>query len=175
MSFLNKKTNNTKGLSLVETIIYIALMTVLLFSLIALISSASKTYLNLRSARNIERSAINIMNNVNYYTEGASIIDVSNTAFDNATGSISLVTYVGNAVATTTKIYLSNNQVVLSQNDVVIGPLNLNLSDVRVTKLFFRNMSTSTFDGFKMEMTIDNGTSSEQYISENFYNSYVLR
>lgn len=167
------KQKKYSGFSLVETLIYIGLMTVILFSLISLIDSASRTYLFLKSSRNIERSAINIMDNLNDLANVSSKLDLPNTIFDSATGSISLITYDGAIMSTTTKIYLSNNQVVLAQNNTVLGPLNL--SDVRVTKLIFRNMSTSTFNGFKVEMTIDSGTSAERYVSEDFYNSYILR
>ena len=167
------KNKKYSGFSLVETLIYIGLMTVILFSLISLIDSASRTYLFLKSSRNIERSAINIMDNLNDQAGISYKIDLPNTIFDSATGSIAMVTYGRANISTTTKIYLSNGQVLLSQNNTVLGPLNL--SDVRVTKLIFRNMSTSTFNGFKVEMTIDNGTSSEKYISEDFYNSYILR
>ena len=175
MSLFKQKTNIelNKGFSLVETVIYIGMMTVLLFSLITLISSATSTHVILKSSRNIERSAINIMNSINMYADEASVIDITNTRFDNASGSISLMVTDNLGHSTSTKIYLSNNQVVLSINNVVAGPLNL--SDVRVTNLTFRNMSTSTFNGFKVEMTIDNGTSSSRYFSENFYNSYILR
>jgi len=112
------------------------------------------------------------MDSLNDRVSMSSKIDIPNTAFNNATGSIALISYDG-AVSTTTKIYLSNGQVLLSQNNVVLGPLTL--SDVRVTNLTFRNMTNSTFNGFKIEMTIDNGTSSEKYMSEDFYNSYILR
>jgi len=166
------KLKKQKGFSLVETLIYIGIMTVILFTLISLISSASRTYLFLKSSRNIERSAINVMDSLNDRVSMSSKIDIPNTAFNNATGSIALISYDG-AVSTTTKIYLSNGQVLLSQNNVVLGPLTL--SDVRVTNLTFRNMTNSTFNGFKIEMTIDNGTSSEKYMSEDFYNSYILR
>lgn len=167
------KNNKNLGFSFVETIIYIGLMTVILFTLISLIESASTTYLILKSSRSIERSAINIIDNLNNQVRISSKIDIPNTAFDNASGSIALITYddVGNS--TTTKIHLLNSQVVMSQNGVVLGPLSL--SDVRVTEMIFRNMSTSTLNGFKVEMTIDNGTSSARYMSENFYNSYILR
>ncbi len=167
-----KKTHNL-GFSLVETVIYIGLMTVILFSLISLIESASTTYLILKSSRSIERSAINVIDNLNNQVSISSRIDIPNTVFDNASGSIALISYDGSGNSTSTKIYLSGNQAMLSQNNVVVGPLSL--SDVRVTKLIFRNMSTSTLNGFKVEMTIDNGTSSVRYMSENFYNSYILR
>ncbi len=161
------------GFSLVETVIYVAIMTVILFTLISLIDSASRTYLSLKSSRNIERSAINIMDSLTDQVGISSKIDMPNTVFDNASGSIALIAYDDASHSTTTKIYLVDGQVIMSRNNVVIGPLNL--SDVRVTNLTFRNMSTSTFNGFKVEMTVDNGTSPERYMSENFYNSYRLR
>ncbi len=171
--FLNhQKKKNEKGFSLVETIIYIGLMSLILFCLISLISSATRTYLFLKSSRNIERSAINVMDSLNDKTNTSSKIDIPNTVFDNATGSISLILYSGNN-STTNRIYLSNGQVMWSKNGVLLGPLSL--SDVRVTSLTFRNMTNSTFNGFKVEMTIDNGTSSEKYISEDFYDSFILR
>ena len=162
-----------KGFSLVETVIYIGLMSAILLSLIYIISSASGTYYLLRNSRNIERSAINIMDTFNVQTDTATKIDLNNTKFDSATGSIALISYddVGNS--TTTKIYLSGNNLMLSQNNNVLGPINL--SDVRVTKFVVRNFSTSTINGFKIEMNIDNASSSVQYMSENFYNSYILR
>ena len=152
--------------------IYIAIMSAILFSLFSLISSASRTYLSLKSSRNIERSAINVMDSLNDSTSVSSKIDIPNTVFGNSTGSIALISYDG-TLSTTTKIYLSNGQVLLSRNNVLVGPLSL--SDVRVTNLTFRNMTNSTFNGFKIEMTIDSGTSSERYMSEDFYNSYILR
>ena len=178
MLFSNQNKNihsksNGRGFSLVETVIYISLMTVILASLFYLISSASRTYNILKSSRSIERSAINIINNIGIQADSASKIDITNTSFDNNQGALSLISYDGIGNSTTTKIFLSNNQAVYSQNNVVVGPLSL--SDVRVTKMEFKNMSTSTFNGFKVELTIDNGSSSEEYSSENFYNSYILR
>jgi len=171
---MNKNMNNKQsGFSLMETVIYISLMTVLLFTLLSLIDSASRTYLISKSSRDIERSAVGVVAAFENQVNSASAIDIVNTKFDNATGSISLIAYDGAGHSTTTKIYLLNNQVFLDQNNIYVGPLSL--SDVRVTNLTFRNMSTSTFNGFKVEMTIDNGTSSDQYLSENFYNSYILR
>ena len=167
-----KKTQKS-GFSLVETVIYIGLMTVILFSLFSFIDSASRTYLVLKSSRSIERSAINIIDNLNNQVRMSSKIDIPNTIFDNDLGSIALIAYDDAGYSTTTKIYMLNNQAVLSQNNVVLGPLSM--SDVRVTKMIFRNMSTSTLNGFKVEMIIDNGTSSEKYMSKSFYNSYILR
>ena len=169
---LNDKTH--MGFSLVETIIYISLMTAVLFSLIALISSASDTYLILKSSRDVEKSAISIMNNLSSVSGKASTIDITGTVFDSATGSISLLTYDSVGNSSSSKIYLQNGQVILSQNNVVVGALNL--SDTKVTSLIFRNMSTSTFNGFKVELQVDNSSSSvSRYIKESFYNSYILR
>ncbi len=171
--FLRTKKQKTKeGFSLVETVIYIGLMSVILFCLISLISSATRTYLFLKSSRNIERSAINVFDSLNDKTNVSSKIDIPNTVFDNASGSISLILYNGNT-SITNRIYLSNGQVLWNKNGVLLGPLTL--SDVRVTSLTFRNMTNSTFNGFKVEMTIDNGTSSEKYMSEDFYDSFILR
>ena len=169
----HKILSSKKGFSLVETLIYIGLMSVLLGSLFYLINSASVTYLSLKSSRDIERSAINIMESIDTQANLSSKIDITNTSFDNATGSISLLSFDSLGNSTSTKIYLFNNQVMLSQNKVVLGPLGL--SDVRVTSLIVRNLSTSTTDAFKVELTLDNATSSNTYLLEKFYNTYILR
>lgn len=113
-----------------------------------------------------------MFDSLNDKTNVSSKIDIPNTVFDNASGSISLILYNGNT-SITNRIYLSNGQVLWNKNGVLLGPLTL--SDVRVTSLTFRNMTNSTFNGFKVEMTIDNGTSSEKYMSEDFYDSFILR
>lgn len=171
--FLNLKQSNKRGFSLVETVIYIGLMTVVLFSLVSLISSASNLYLNLKDSKSIENNAINIMNTINTRVAMSSKIDIVNTVFDNPIGSISLVSYDNVGHSTTSRVYMLNNRVYLSQNGADIGPLSS--SDVRVTSLLLKNTSTSTIDGFKVEITIDNASSTGAFLLKKFYNSYILR
>ena len=163
------------GFSLVETIIYISLMIVMLSVLFYLISSAYRTYSILRSSRNIERSAMYVMGGINDIVNKSSKIDTVGTKFDDPlNGSISLISKDNLGNSTTSRIYLENNRVILSENNSIVGELSL--SDVNVKNLIFKNMSTSTINGFKVEMLIDNASStSEKYISEKFYDSYILK
>lgn len=177
MKFKFSNTKNrfiNKGFSLLETVIYIALMTVILASLIFLIDSAIHTYSLLKSTRNLERTAINIMNGIGESASVATKIEMSETIFNNDIGAIALTEFnEAGTLSTTTKFYLENGRVLMAQNGLILGPVSL--SDSNVTKLLFKNMSTSTINGFKVELVVDNASSSVEYFSKSFYNSYILR
>ena len=141
---------NNKGFSLVETVIYIGLMIVLLASLMYSIYQSSMSYKSLQTTRDVEESAISIIESIQQSASNATSIDGNNTLFNNASGSIAFMSN-----GTTTKIYLSGNRVYLDENGV-INPLSL--SDVDVTNLTLRPMPS----GIKIELTIND---------INFYNS----
>ncbi len=177
MKFLSCKIKNrfnNKGFSLLETVIYIALMTIILASLIFLIDQASHTYSMLKSNRGIERSAINVMNKISEIASVSTKIEMADTVFEDNSGSIAMIEFNNEGTeSTTTKFYLESGRVVMAQNGSVLGPITL--AESNVTKLMFKNMSTSTINGFKVELSIDNASSSAEYMSKAFYNSYILR
>lgn len=162
--FFKSKTN-IKGFSLIETIVYVTIFSILLasvsYSTMILLSSYQKT----KVVRRIENSAIASMDRMEKDIRNSTSVDTANSTFNTSSGSLSLI-----SGSTTTKYYLLNNQIYISENGSVLGPITF--SNVRVSSLIFNFISTSTSEAIKIEMTITGDSSTP---IKNFYNTAVLR
>lgn len=163
-----KKNTFKKGYSLVEVIAYIAMFTVLLSAVTYGTMVLVKSYRDTKSVRKVENSALASMDRMVREIRNATSVDTGASSFGNSSGILT----INNGPSTTTRFYLSNQRIYVDENGAVLGPITL--SSVRVTSLIFRHIATTTSEAIKIEMTMAGHTSSPS-VSENFYNTAVLR
>lgn len=161
-----------RGYSLVELIIYMALMTVLLAGVVQSTLLLTQGYRNVKAVRNIENSAIYSMDRMVREIRNAKSVDGSQTTYNSAAGSLKLNTTDDVGTAQTVRFYLSGGKLMLQRNGADIGPLSV--SSANVSSLIFRLISTSTSQAIKIELTVESGTSTA-YFTKNFYETATIR
>lgn len=162
---MTKKTlSKVKGYSLIETIVYTALLTILIgaitFATIKLFDSYKKT----KVVRQIEVSALNSMDRIMREIRGADSVG-GESAFNTSSGVLSLI-----SGATTTRFYLADEKINIDENGINVG--SLTNASVKVSSLIFRYISASSSEAVKVEMTFL--SSSTPNVSKNFYNTAVM-
>jgi len=173
MSFLNvkKRVTSSRGYSLVETIAYITLMSLIVGVISYVITMLYNANSIVKATRNVENSAIAATDRIIRETRAATSVDIPNSSFGVDGGILTLNIPSGTGTRTT-KFYLSNSRIMVDDNGVLTGPLTL--SDTQVSSLRFYYLATTTSKAVKFEMTLV-GPASSPGISEKVYGTAVLR
>jgi type II secretory pathway pseudopilin PulG len=145
-----------KGYTLVETLIYAALLVVILSAVVTTTIMLSTSYRAVKSAKNTENAALSAMDQMTRNIRSASIVNGTQTYYNATSGSLLLDSGV--------RFYLSGNQVMEDKSGTVFGPLTESVATVN--SLVFRPLNTGNSTGVKIEMNID---------GKNFYNTVMLR
>lgn len=155
----------SKGFSLIETIVYVAIFSILLASVTYATTVLFSSYQKTKVIRRIENSAIASLDRMERDIRDSKSVDLANSVFNVSPGVLTLI-----SGATTTKYYISNNQIYISENGSVLGPITF--SSVNVSSLIFNYISTSTSEAVRVSMTITGASSTP---ARNFYDTAVLR
>ena len=155
------------GFSLIEMIIYVAILVLMLAVVVEVVLSVARNDRIISAVKVIENSAITTNERIGREIREAESVASTTSIFNTHPGKLILT-----QGSTTTEFYLSNNRIYLKENGVVMGALTE--ADARATSLIFRYYATSTSERVRVEMTIEAGTSTH-YRVENFYSSAVTR
>ncbi|MDP6387975.1 MAG: type II secretion system protein [Candidatus Pacebacteria bacterium] len=155
------------GFSLIELLVYIAIIAAMMTLVINILLSSSKSYNDLKLSRNINNSAITSLERMTREIKASDYIDISNSVFDANPGRLT----VKNAT-TTSEFYLDGNTLKVKENGIHAGALTHN--EASVDNLVFRTADNGTSKGVKIEMTL---SSSYRNLSKTkkFYSFGVLR
>lgn len=155
------------GFSLIESLIYIAIITIMAVLVVNILLSSAKSYNNLRISRNINNSALTSLERMMREIKASDDIDTSNSVFDVSPGKL----IIKNAT-TTLEFYLDGNVLRIKENGINAGALTHN--EVSVDNLVFFATDNGTSKGVKIEITL---SSSYQNFSKTkkFYSFGVLR
>ncbi len=169
---LKKNIKDNMAFSLVETIIYVALLAIILTVIIDSILVMSNAYRSVTVTRNIEDTALISMDRMTREIRNASSIDETQTVYNNDHGAIFLNSIDASNTPTSIKFYLSGQRILIDENGTYLGPITS--SNVLVDSLYFRPIVSSSSVGIKIEMVLESGTG--QYLKKvNFYDTVVLR
>ena len=167
-SIKNKK--KYSGFSLVEIIIYVALLAVLIGAITWSIGSILHTYNRMKDERDIESSAIVSMDRMIKEIRNAKSVDLANSATSMPNGYLTLNGFDSVGSSTSIKFYLLNNRVYVDQAGVQLGPLTL--ENISVSSLVFRYFANASSTGVKIELGLQSSSSTPVNY---FYDSAVLR
>lgn len=168
MKNLNKR---NAGFSLIEMLIYISLLVFMLIVIINILNGISKSGRLLKSSKNIDNSALVSMERIVREIRLAESVSASSTLGVNpGTLILSGVDDLNNP--RTVEFGLDSGLIIMHENGVGLGPLNL--SEARVTNLVFNLLTSSSSRAVRTQMTIESGTST-WYKSEKFYSTTILR
>ncbi len=156
---------NSKGISLVESLIYIFLVVLLTIAIVSALARMTKSYGDIRAERAIALSANNLLNRFSYEVRRAN--SLSGT-FGVSTSTLTLTQ------GTTTTIFsleASTSRAIISTNGVQDY---LTSSDTRINNLtFLKLQATSTSKGATIQFTISNSNGNIRI--ESFESSSIIR
>lgn len=169
---INMKHTPKQGFSLVEMLIYVALMALIAVALVNSIMTITRSYNQLRVRAAIDASAATAFNRMILEIRNAESIDVATSTFDTSPGALGLNSTDSSGNATTTRFYVASGRLRLIVGTADQGPLTA--STTAITSLIFRRLSTTTSEAVKIEMQID-GQSGHATKTGTYYSTVVLR
>jgi hypothetical protein len=161
-----------KGISILETIVYVGL-----FSAVSLIAVSSlfqtiKAFNDLRISRDIDDSAVQIMERITRDIKSARSVDLTNSTFGSSPGRLTLNTVNASGTPMTVEFYVSGTQIYVKENNVEIG--SLMSSKTKIDALVFYYINTGKTYGVKTELRVSSSRSSTRD-SDPFYDTSMMR
>lgn len=155
------------GFSLVEVLVYLAVVVLLAGAIITSIFSLVDVFSKNSYERELTDAAAMTLERISREAHSASGFDLGSSLLNISPGAVALVNG-----PTTTEFYVSNGRVILEVNDVVLGPLTP--ENVSVDGLMFHRLNSTSSEALRVTLTlsIDEGTASTTMI---FHTAAVLR
>lgn len=164
--------NSTRGLSLVETLLYVALLALSLLVVMQTLLALTRSFAVFRAAARIEQSAALSLERVVREVRDAQSISDAESVFGAHPGRLLLNTTTTTGAARTVLFSVSGGALMLTEDGAITG--SLTGSTTNVSNLVFRKVTTGRSTGVKIEMTLSAGSGFAAR-SENFYVTAVLR
>lgn len=159
-----------KGYSLVEIIMYASLMTLLVGVIVYVTNMLLVANGVVKATRRVENSAIAFSDKIMRDIRAASDASIV-TSYPYDQDELTL-TIPASGGSRTSRYYREGDRVMVDDNGTQTGPITL--SNMRVTSLHFKLMSTTTSKAIKYEVVMEGPTSTPD-VSEKFYGTAVLR
>ena len=159
-----------KGMSVIETLIYAALLVLITAVLIGAFLPLSRILRDLQASRNIQKSARISLERMTRDIHSASNIG-GGSILNAHPGKLFLIVPQG-GVETEVEFYLQNETLVAESGGEIEG--NLTSSDVSVSNLVFQVMDNGKSKLVRIEMTLERNVSGKTKTAD-FYGSAVTR
>lgn len=164
-----KKIKNIKGFSLIEIIIYLALLIIVSVLVIQNLISLFKNYNVVKTNQEIEYNAINIIDKISRDVKSSKNVIVNESIFSIPQGAVSLNTASG-----TVKYYLEENKIKYMKNGFYFSNLSTKNIIVDNFKLYYIN-ATNT-EAIRLELGLRSKAHlNSDFINKNFYTTIQLR
>ncbi len=176
-----RKASRTSGMTLIEVLIYMAILIVLLGTIIQAVLLLTTHYRAVRNTRDIEDSAIAVMDRLVRTARSADDIVMdsilgSSTPSGTDPSTISLISNdvaTGFSTTTTFTVDQTSKRVLLFENGVYLGPIIK--ESVSVIGFKVSHIINSNSKALRIELSMLSDQATPAVISKNFYNTVVLR
>ncbi|MEI6346020.1 MAG: prepilin-type N-terminal cleavage/methylation domain-containing protein [bacterium] len=162
----------TQGFSLVEMIIYLALLSSVTVFLVNGISALTKSYADIRLAKAVSASASGALQRIVYEVRQASSINIGGSTFGSNPGVLSLVSTSASGATTTVAFSVNNGILRVSRGGVDEGPLTL--SGASVTNFTLVLLQNSISNAIRITLTVQSSFGVKTR-TETFYTTAVTR
>ena len=152
MLIRNKKNS---GYTLVETIIYMAILTLFIYAIISTLVLIFKTNKTTGAAESVSNTAIFILERVNREIKTATSIDYASSTFGATSSVLFLNSLTSTSSPRTVKFYLDSGKVRVDENGAYLGPLFYTNSTT--TKLLFKVATSTGQTIVRTELIIEGG------------------
>ena len=164
------KINKNKGYSLIEIVVYLAIFSALsvlvINSFIVILGSFNTT----RANRDLLQSGSKTMERLSREIRQAESVDLVNSTLGSSPGVLQLNSRDSAGTAMTVRFAIASGNLNLYENGTLVD--NLVTENISPTSLIFRRITTTNGDAVKIELTVQDTSSSK---TENFYNTVILR
>lgn len=167
-----KKNKLQKGYTLIETIVYLSIFALVSVLVINSFITVSYSYSSVRSNNDLLESGSFAMERMSREIRQAKTISVANSTLSSSPGVLELNSTDSSGNAFIVKFSVSNGALNVYENNTLVG--NILGSNVSVTNLVFRRITTTKGEAVKIEMTLQD-TRSKTTSIEKFYDTVILR
>jgi len=175
IKFFNTRTQKSdlrKAFTLIETIIYMAILVILLAVAINTLLSIIGVYKHFVVVSNIEDSAITTMERITRDIRNAESVSAGSSTFDTNPGTLTLSTLDSDGSPTTIQFAVISGAIHVTEGGTDLGPLTT--GNTTITNLVFRYATTTRSELVKIELTLEAGSGDSQRI-ESFQTSTIVR
>jgi type II secretory pathway pseudopilin PulG len=167
------KLKKNEGYTLLETIVYVGVLSVAILAIFSILFSITRAFVDARIYNEVEVSGSTAMERIAREIRTASSVDLGNSVLDVNPGQLQLNTTDEAGTARTLQFYFDaiNKTINLDDNGTDKGPLTGN--KVEITNLIFRKWDTPKSSLIKIEITVK--SKKKTTLSANFYDSVVMR
>lgn len=165
-----KTSNFSKGYSVIELVIYVALFVVISVVVVQSLIFIMKTYANARSFRVIQQNGELVMERMTREIRQSNTIGVAGSVFGSSPGTLVVSGSDTSGVAYVDAFSVVNGAVQLSVNGAVS---NLTSSEVVVSNLTFWNVVNTNVRAVKVQLTLT--TTTIPVVTKTFYTTVGLR
>ena len=173
MKHFRKHNKRPQGFSLVEMIIYIFILTLLLFVIVNLLSSISDTRRAINVGRSLDNSMVFATERLTREIRNAISVDTTESVLNINPGKLVLNSTDSGGLPRTLEFFVSDGVLRMKENNIDIGPITQ--QDARVTNLIFRHLTTPNSSAVKMEMEIEAGPLGKSIKTKKNYDTIILR
>lgn len=160
-----------RGLSLVEIMIYLAILSAALLLFVNLLTSISKSYISIRMIRKLDSAGISAMDRVTREIRNASSVDASSILGINP-GTLILNTLDSSGSPTQIVFSVLSSQLHVTEAGVDSG--SLFPTGITAPSLIFSQINTGVSRAIKIEMKIEN-EEGNTVRDQNYYSTIILR
>lgn len=165
-----------KGFTLVETLIYVALFGMLSVFLIYSLTTMLKSYTEMRARHDVLNSARVVLERITREVRGADSIDTASSTLGSSPGVLKLNTTDSGGTAKTVQFSKNGTSGLIEILDSADGTARvLSGSKVSVSSLVFRNITTSSGEAVRVELTLQQLRGGSSGSSYSFYDTIALR
>ncbi|OGZ08683.1 MAG: hypothetical protein A3D65_01225 [Candidatus Lloydbacteria bacterium RIFCSPHIGHO2_02_FULL_50_13] len=158
--------------SLVEIIVYIALFSVLSVVITRALISSAQIFNQLRIARDINDSAISVMERLTREIRNANSVNLSKSDFSTSPSRLVLNTTDALSAPITIEFFVATSSLRIKEGDVDKGPLSSGKTSVDTFRLFLVNNTNSSAIKIELFLSGRRGPVDRQEV---YYNTVVLR
>ncbi len=167
-----KTLTKNRGYSLVEMVIYIAILSFIALIVIEMLLSLTTSYRLVTALRVTEQSGIDSMERMTRDIRQAASVDTGNSTLGTSPGVLTLQSNLNGVLSTTTKFYVQSGVLKVDVNGSYVGPLSL--SSTQVTGLTFHYLDEGTSTAVKIDLTISAAVGTTTRV-KNYHNTIILR
>ncbi len=163
------KTPGYGGFTLIESIVYIAVLVMTLLVVVFAVAGIGKSYARVRSHQILGRAAAFSLERLSREIRFASSVDTVQSSFGVSPG---IVVLSFTNPARTLKVYAENGTLKMDEDGVYIG--DLTSSKVYVSSFIVRRFQTGESEGIRIETTLQ-ASDGKATTTESFYTTAVMR
>jgi type II secretory pathway pseudopilin PulG len=160
--------NHKSGFTLLEAVIYVAVLGFLVIILINTLVATGRSFVNFQIVNRLDESAALTLDRLVREVRAASSVNVAQSSFNTNPGRLMLNTIGGS----TTEFYTQNGVMMIKQGATAAATSTD--PSLAVTNLIFRYLTTSRSQAVRVELTLAQTTGAVTR-SEKFYTTAVLR